>query len=274
MISYAQNHEDVLLQRVFGDLERGFYIDVGAAHPTFDSVTRWFYDCGWCGLNIEPRPEQFRQLAAARLRDINLNVGVSDRPGTLPFFLVNAPSNPAWDIGGISTFDRNLADEYRNRPGFRVEDLACEVLTLGEICRRHHIQQVDFLKIDVEGWEEPVLRGMDFVACRPRVLVIESNVPMQATQAHESWEQQVLDHGYLLAFYDGLNRFYVRQEETRLRERLAVPANVLDNYVPYRLHVAEQQLAHLIRRTDPGSLKVGTWIARRLHRLKRLVRAA
>ncbi|MEU8117073.1 hypothetical protein AB0C21_00005, partial [Spirillospora sp. NPDC049024] len=30
------------------------------------------------------------------------------------------------------------------------------------------------------------------------------------------------------------NRFYARDDEPELRERLSVPANVLDNYIPYR----------------------------------------
>ena len=38
-ISYAQNYEDVILWRALRDVERGFYVDVGAADPQVDSVT-------------------------------------------------------------------------------------------------------------------------------------------------------------------------------------------------------------------------------------------
>lgn len=44
MISYAQNFEDVMLERAFADLEIGFWVDVGAWDPDTDSVTRHFYD--------------------------------------------------------------------------------------------------------------------------------------------------------------------------------------------------------------------------------------
>ena len=71
-ISYAQNGEDVMLTRALKHIERGFYIDVGANHPSDDSVTKAFYDRGWRGLNIEPLPEHIAQLRAARLRGINL----------------------------------------------------------------------------------------------------------------------------------------------------------------------------------------------------------
>lgn len=45
-ISYAQNFEDVMLRRALRSVERGFYIDVGAADPVEMSVTKTFYDAG------------------------------------------------------------------------------------------------------------------------------------------------------------------------------------------------------------------------------------
>ena len=78
MISYAQNREDVLLARVFHDVKAGFYVDVGANDPEHCSVTKHFYDLGWRGINFEPG-RVFEKLAAARPRDINLNVAASDR---------------------------------------------------------------------------------------------------------------------------------------------------------------------------------------------------
>ncbi|MGB5826076.1 MAG: FkbM family methyltransferase, partial [Pseudomonas mandelii] len=35
-ISYAQNFEDIRLWRALKTVENGFYIDVGANHPTHD----------------------------------------------------------------------------------------------------------------------------------------------------------------------------------------------------------------------------------------------
>ena len=42
MISYAQNFEDVILNRLFKGKANGFYIDVGAWHPVDHSVTKHF----------------------------------------------------------------------------------------------------------------------------------------------------------------------------------------------------------------------------------------
>jgi hypothetical protein len=59
MTSYAQNHEDVLLERCFRNQVEGFYIDVGAWDPVIDSVTQWFYLRGWRGINVEPTLQYF-----------------------------------------------------------------------------------------------------------------------------------------------------------------------------------------------------------------------
>ena len=54
VISYAQNFEDVMLWRALQHVGAGYYVDIGANDPVVDSVTRWFYEQGWSGLNIEP----------------------------------------------------------------------------------------------------------------------------------------------------------------------------------------------------------------------------
>jgi hypothetical protein len=85
-VSYAQNAEDVRLRRAFKDQSSGFYVDVGANHPIENSVTKHFYDSGWTGINVEPAPGPFALIAKERKRDINLNVGCSNRPGSLTLY--------------------------------------------------------------------------------------------------------------------------------------------------------------------------------------------
>jgi FkbM family methyltransferase len=216
-ISYAQNYEDILLARLFPGSD-GTYIDVGANHPVFHSVTKLFSDRGWSGINIEPSPGVFPVLEAARPRDINLNVGLSDREGSLTFY--ETPEFHGW-----STFHQELADHYRQH-GVKILEHAVPVTTLAQVCERHVVGPIDFLKIDVEGLEGPVLDGADFTRFRPRVLVIENFNPA-------TWEGRIDQAGYLYANFDGLNRFYVRSEESQLAENLKTLVNVLDNFIPY-----------------------------------------
>ena len=41
-VSHAQNGEDIILWRALGSVKNGFYVDVGANHPSVDSVSRSF----------------------------------------------------------------------------------------------------------------------------------------------------------------------------------------------------------------------------------------
>ncbi|MDQ1483991.1 MAG: hypothetical protein QOF35_2067, partial [Actinomycetota bacterium] len=67
-VSYSQNGEDVVLRRAFGHLADGKYVDVGANHPTKDSISRTFYDLGWHGITVEPLPDLAEQHRLERPR--------------------------------------------------------------------------------------------------------------------------------------------------------------------------------------------------------------
>lgn len=67
LISYAQNHEDIMLWRALKSVQNGFYVDVGANDPVLDSVTKLFYDRGWSGINIEPLSCHYDALMLQRL---------------------------------------------------------------------------------------------------------------------------------------------------------------------------------------------------------------
>ena len=245
MISYSQNREDVLLDRVFSDVERGFYIDVGAAHPTFHSVTRHFYDRGWSGINIEPRPDMYEELTEHRSRDVNLRAGASDRPDWTTLYVVMVSSIDATDLGGLSTMDKDLARRYSDA-GHHVTPVPTKVLTLEQVCRHHDVAEISFLKIDVEGYEARVIGGMDWQTYRPQVVLIESTEPRSTVHNHERWEKTLLDNGYCYATFDGLNRYYVRREdEKRLRRRLMTPVNVHDDYKPIQTVNLEIEIERL-----------------------------
>ena len=55
IIYWSQYGEDLVLLSMLKDVDRGFYVDVGAMHPKYESVTKLFYDRGSRGINLEPR---------------------------------------------------------------------------------------------------------------------------------------------------------------------------------------------------------------------------
>jgi FkbM family methyltransferase len=229
-ISYAQNNEDVLLWRALGHVRDGFYIDVGANDPVEHSVTKAFYDAGWRGINIEPLPAHIEAFARQRPRDTNLALAAGASDGSLTLYDVPA-------VRGWASPQREVADLHRAE-GHAVAELTVPVRTLAAICAEHVTGEIQFLKIDVEGFEEQVLRGMDFRRWRPWVLVIEATLPNSRVTNHASWEHLVTGQDYRFAWFDGLNRYYVAAEHAALLEALNVQPNVFDDAIPYHLDKA------------------------------------
>ena len=236
IISYAQNREDVLLNRLFQECSSGFYIDVGACHPVVHSVTKLFYDRGWRGINIEPILRLSEMLAHDRPRDINLRIGLSNHEGTSTLY--ECPQ-----VVELSTFSEEQAEDLR-RQGFELVEHSIPVTTLARICEQHAGQTIDFLKIDVESYEREVLEGADWGRYRPRVVLVEATRPGTNIPSYEHWEPLLLAADYLFAFFDGLNRYYVRAEDRQLLPLLGVPANVFDQYEIYEYHRQIQELRH------------------------------
>ena len=236
-VSYAQNFEDVYLWRALKGVEKGFYIDVGGWDPIEDSVTQGFYVKGWHGINIEPVPQHAAKFVAARPRDINLMVAVSNREGSA---LMHAIGDT-----GLSTLSEVEAKRHALTGR---ESLVEEVktTTLAQICVEHVTGPVHFLKVDVEGAELSVLQGMDFKACRPWVVVVEATVPGSPIESYSEWEPILLDCDYVFVYFDGLNRYYVSQEmERELRPSFRCPPNPFDHYSLHREDSLRAKLVEL-----------------------------
>ena len=241
MISYAQNFEDVLLARVFRDQVEGFYVDVGAGNPAIDSVTKHFYDLGWRGINIEPLKAYFELLEKDRPRDINLNVALGDEIGERPFYNVGD--------GGGSTFVEEFAIRGE-RLGYTKTEEIVAITTLKDICDTHVRSAIDFLKIDVEGWERHVIEGGDWANYLPKVVLVEATEPNTPVPNFKNWEFILLDADYVFAYFDGLNRYYVRKEDRGLKKFFRVPVNFFDDFQLYPQVLGDRQVAKLARDRD------------------------
>jgi FkbM family methyltransferase len=252
MISYAQDLEDVRLARVFPETFDGFYVDVGANDPVELSVTKHFADHGWRGINIEPNPAQYERLRAARPRDVNVNVGLSNREGRLLFHECPA-------VHGWSTFSPELAAHYR-RQGLVLRTYEVPVTTLAEVCLRHVNGPIDFLKLDVEGLEREVVEGADWSRWRPKVVLVED-------AQHERWESLILAAGYVLSTCTSMNRYYVRSEDRHLAEVLAEPVGFpRDDFLSHGVAQIVRQINDRLARGEPFT-ETTLRVACRLHQM-------
>lgn len=245
-VTYAQNREDVILKGFFKDVKKGFYVDVGANHPRNDSVTKIFYDEGWRGINIEPNRMLYKLLQRDRPEDINLQIGVSSKPGKLT--LREYP-----DGHGLSTFSKEMQKSYEKSPSsFTKKHLDYDVnaMPLTDVFMQNKIPDINFMKVDVEGYEYEVLASNDWKKYRPQVLCIESNHIIR------DWRPLLKENKYEFVFFDGLNDYYVASEYQETAKKFSYPEALLakppipaefiegSKMVEWQLKQGERKLAH------------------------------
>jgi FkbM family methyltransferase len=214
-LSFAQRYEDTLLSCAFVEQASGFYVDVGAGHPIYDNVSFAFYMRGWRGLTVEPNAWLSELSAVIRPRDARAQALVGEQVGEATFYLVEG-------FHGLSTTVERNARAALRAFGKASRAITMPSTTLSVLCEDCAPATIDFLKIDVEGAERATLLGNDWERFRPKVVVVEALAPVTLAPAWDDWEPLLTGSGYGFVRFDGLNRYYVANEQPSFAERLAV----------------------------------------------------
>lgn len=175
--SYSQEGEDMVYRSFFETRKnyKGFYVDVGAHHPTRFSNTFYFYRKGWHGINIEPTPGAGRLFDIYRKRDININAGISSQAGSLPFYCFD-------DEPALNSFSKTEAEHTNANTRYKITRVInIAAMTLAGVLEKHlpDGQAIDFLNIDAEGFEMEVLISNDWSRYTPLFIIIEIKMAIE-----------------------------------------------------------------------------------------------
>jgi FkbM family methyltransferase len=170
--SFSQHSEDLIIAKLLKDVQNGFYVDIGANDPEVISNTRYFYDRGWRGINIEPHPEMYQRILEKRQEDINLNIGVASEEGELIFYKLDKINETAG-----STFDKNVAEALTKKGYVISAEIKMSVIPLSKVLRSHlNNKKIDFMSVDTEGFDLEVIKSNDWTTFRPKILIVETNI--------------------------------------------------------------------------------------------------
>jgi len=167
--SYSQYCEDLLIEDVLYKINfrnKGYYIDVGAYHPSRFSNTFKFYLKGWTGINIEPTPNKTFLFDLLRPNDINLNVGISSTESLKDFYV--------YTEGGYNTTNYELVQKrIQKHQIYYAEKKEIYFCTLQQIVDKYVGENdIHILNIDVEGHEIDVLNSYKWKK-KPFIIAIE-----------------------------------------------------------------------------------------------------
>jgi FkbM family methyltransferase len=169
-ISYSQEGEDLILNRIFEYKPTGFYIDVGAHHPKRFSNTFIFYEKGWNGINLDAMPGSMTLFNKLRKRDINIECGIGIASKKLDYYIFNEPA--------LNGFSKELS-EYRstNSKQYKIQSIKkVNIERLDTILEKYlpdTVKEIDFLSIDVEGLDFEVLISNNWKKYRPTFVIVE-----------------------------------------------------------------------------------------------------
>jgi len=156
---------DLILNSIFKNKRKGFYVDIGCHHPLINNHTYLFYKKGWSGANIDIDFNSIDMFNFYRPKDINRQLALSDKVGeaNLYFYHNRAAKN---------TLSKEFGVDSKT-----IKNIKTDTLTNFLIQNNLSDKKIDFMSIDVEGNELKVLEGLDFKTIKPSVILVEFRIP-------------------------------------------------------------------------------------------------
>ena len=166
--SYAQEGEDLILDRLLDGVPNGFYVEVGSHHPFRFSNTFLFYRRGWNGVCVDPLPGSKLLFNKWRPRDVAVEIGISEVSSRLKYYTFNEPA--------LNTFDQQVAEEYARLEQYKIINIQeIDTVPLSKILDSYLSanKKINILSVDAEGLDLQVLRSNDWIKYRPNYIVAE-----------------------------------------------------------------------------------------------------
>ncbi len=239
---YAQHGEDRILHQIFGSEYKGTAVEVGGFDGIKLSNTYFFERKGWKTVIVEPIPKLVAKIRSQRSCTV-MPYAASGTTGSLNFSMFEG-------VEELSSADPSQEHVQRAKAeGAVVVNIEVQAKRLDDILDEAGIEKLDFLTIDVEGFELSVLEGFTPDKLKPKIIIVEDNTN-GASSDIRNWMKA---HGYILVEITGCNQWYTyadvdNSEIQRLLKRAQthVPLVLLQKFV---LRNIPSSVKRLIKKT-------------------------
>ena len=179
-------------EHVFRGMTHGTFVDLGCYDGISYSNT-WYFErvLNWTGVCVEPNPEVFPRILSQAGRSSGVQLAVSDRKGTLPFIAAYMRSS----------LNASAVDyAFLRSQGVAARPVEVTVTTpgalLAESAALAAARTIDYVNIDVEQLELPILRAWPFHRRCVRVFNIENEPPRGAPSMLPEFKAILEPRGY------------------------------------------------------------------------------
>ena len=199
----GENFQDMIAYMYLPKKKDGFYIDIGANDGLIGNNTYIFEQIGWKGICIEPQPDVFRQYLTKFRNCDCYNAALSSSSNeSVEFFQAHGANALSGLNKGMSEDHKNWAKEYG-----KVEIIKVKTITFDEIMKKYpEIKEIDFMSIDVEGYEMEILKTIDFEKYKFNLITIEKSEP-------EKIKDIMVKKGYKLFMEIGADIMFIPKNE-------------------------------------------------------------
>ena len=194
-LHFAEFAEDVMVNRIFKNQDKGTYIDIGAYHPFKGSLTYTLFKKGWKGTNIDLSKTSIDLFKMARPNDVNICCAISNKTEKKIYF-ENSPIN-----------QQNSLIKKNNEQ----REIEIQAYTLDELLISRNIENPDYLNIDTEGNEMDVLEGVNFNKINPKLITIEENNFAKISNSNNEKKNYMYERNYILINTIGVTMFFYQK---------------------------------------------------------------
>ena len=198
--------EDIFISRFFKNKLTGNYVDIGCYHPIKGSLTYNLFQKGWMGINVDLSKVSIDLFKLSRPKDINIQAAITDFDGET-FYYENGPIN-----------QQNSLKENSE-----LKKIPIKAIKLSTILKQNNLKKIEFLNIDVEGFDFKVLSTLDFSEIKPTMICIEENNYNTQKILETNTHKYLQNNGYFLASKIGVSLIYIDQTyENKMNELMSL----------------------------------------------------
>jgi FkbM family methyltransferase len=204
--TFSQCGEDRIVSHLFSRLlgiDAPTFLDIGANDPVILNNSYYFSSAGCKGVLIEPDPTLYKKIVAKRPRDKCLNVGIGDsEQDAADFFIFEPPE--------FNTFSAESASDYQAHGMKLLRTISIPLRSINQIISENFDSAPNFISLDAEGFDERIIRSMDFTKHRPEVFCIET-VDYSTQEKIVGIQNLMIERGYSVYADTYINTIFVEK---------------------------------------------------------------